>query len=139
MESMTIRINKDFLEEYPDDVWKGFSSKETLTIAVAGIIGAAITVVLFLKFHITASMAVYVAIPTIIPILFLGFFKSQGYLPLKELIQEILFSYDCKNIFFSSNEEDFTDTNLRACFKPLNQTEGEIYGFDVESHSSLQR
>ncbi len=40
---MKIRVNKDFLREYKDDAWKGFSGKEVASLLLAA--GTAIALV----------------------------------------------------------------------------------------------
>jgi len=50
---MAIRNNKDFLKEYKDDAWKGFSTRELLCIIGAAAIG--ITVDALLHFYAGVS------------------------------------------------------------------------------------
>lgn len=103
---MNIEINKDFLTEYKDEFWKGFSAKEVATIAAAG--GVAVGVVLFLnlKFGVRPSEAVYAAIPFTLPILLGGFYKYQGYLSFGKLIEEIRYTRRCKELHFESRDNE---------------------------------
>ena len=103
---MNIEINKDFLTEYKDEFWKGFSAKEVATIVAAG--GVAVGVVLFLnlKFGMRPSEAVYAAIPFTLPILIGGFYKYQGYMSFRKLIEEIRYSKKCRELNFNSRDNE---------------------------------
>ena len=103
---MNIEINKDFLTEYKDEFWKGFSAKEVATIVAAG--GVAVGVVLFLnlKFGMRPSEAVYAAIPFTLPILVGGFYKYQGYLSFRKLIEEIRYSRKCRDLYYRSRDNE---------------------------------
>lgn len=101
---MNIEINKDFLTEYKDEFWKGFSAKEVFTIVSAGAVAAGVVIFLNFKFGVRPSEAVYAAIPFTIPILLAGFYKYQGYMPFKKLLEEISYSRKCRELHFESKD-----------------------------------
>ena len=106
---MNIEINKDFLTEYKDEFWKGFSAKEVFTIVCAGAVAAGVVVLLHIKFGIRPSEAVYAAIPFTIPILLAGFYKYQGYLTFRKLIGEIRYSRRCRELHFESRDNEMLE------------------------------
>ena len=85
---MKININKDFLKEYKNDFWKGFSMTDIVHIAEGFICAGAVVAVLVLGFKIPLTIAIYCAVPVAAPVIFIGFYKYQGYLSVKELVKE---------------------------------------------------
>lgn len=101
---MQIKVNKDFLTEYKDEFWKGFSISEIISIVLALGCVAGITYILYTKFGISPDNAVYLGVPAALPILAVGFYKYQGYMSLPKLIREICFTYRCKELVFGAGE-----------------------------------
>lgn len=101
---MQIKVNKDFLTEYKDEFWKGFSLPEVISIAVGCGCAAGVIFVVYKLFGISPANAVYFGVPAALPALAVGFYKYQGYMPLPELIQEICLTYKCKELVFGAGE-----------------------------------
>ena len=101
---MKIRVNKDFLREYKDDAWKGFSGKEVASLLLA--VGAAIAFVFLLHigFGVSPAVAVYFSVPAASPIILFGFYRYQGYLPPVRLLQEIFYTYGTKELPYAAEE-----------------------------------
>jgi len=102
---MTIQINKDFLTEYKDDVWKGFNTREVLSIISGGAVSISVVALLFFLTKISPATLVYVAIPLAFPMILYGFWKYQGYLTVSEFLTEVIFSYYTKELHFESEED----------------------------------
>ena len=64
---MKIRINKDFLRDYKDDFWKGFSGREILCLAAAAGTAVLLILLLYFKAGVPPSLAVYLSIPAVSP------------------------------------------------------------------------
>ncbi len=107
---MIVDINKDFLTEYKDDLWKGFSGRELGTIIVAGGVAAGIVALISNLSGMKPSDAVYIALPAAFPILLLGFFRYQGYLSPIELLKEIVFTQRTRHLHFESQDNVFIGT-----------------------------
>lgn len=101
---MKININKDFLQEYKNDLWKGFSGTEIVHIAEGFICVGLVVAGLYFGMNIPIATAIYVAVPVAAPVVFVGFYKYQGYLSVKELISEALFVSKTKRILYESEE-----------------------------------
>lgn len=101
---MQIKVNKDFLTEYKDEFWKGFSVQEAISIATASGIVAGMVFVLHRQFGISPANAVYLGVPAAMPVLAVGFYKYQGYMSLPELIRQIYFTYKCRELVFGAGE-----------------------------------
>jgi len=72
---MAIRNNKDFLKEYKDDAWKGFSTRELLCIIGAAAIGITVDALLHFYAGISLAAGVYIALPLAVPLILIGFYK----------------------------------------------------------------
>lgn len=77
---MKIDINKDFEEQYKNELWKGFTARELayagIALFVAGIIAFGIWKITGLAINI----AIYAGIPFMAPIIYLAG-KAQGQYP----------------------------------------------------------
>lgn len=103
---MKININKDFITEYKNDFWKGFSLTEVIYIAEGFAVGAAVIAVMFFAFNIPVATAVYMAVPFAAPVIFRGFYKYQGYMRISELIKEMMYTGGMKELVFETEEHD---------------------------------
>lgn len=101
---MQIKVNKDFLTEYKDEFWKGFSVPEVISIVLALSCVAGVIFVLYKEFGISPANAVYFGVPAALPVLAVGFYKYQGYMPLPKLIREIYFTCQCRELVFGAGE-----------------------------------
>ena len=101
---MAIRNNKDFLKEYKDDAWKGFSTKELLCLAGAAAIGITVDVLLYFYAGVSLAVGVYIALPLTVPLILAGFYKYQGFLPLGKFLSEWKYKLETSRILYCSGE-----------------------------------
>lgn len=102
---MNIQINKDFLTEYRNDFWKGFSPSELVYLGIGGAIALCTTVTLHFCFGISPSNAIYVSVPLASPVVITGFYKYQGYMSVRRWIDEMIYTYRCRTLSYESLEE----------------------------------
>lgn len=100
---MNIQMNKDFLSEYKNDVWKGFDGKELIALSSAVAMTGGIIVGIYLATKMSPATAVYLAIPFAIPVILLGFYSYQKYLPVEKLMREILYTCAIEKLSFATN------------------------------------
>lgn len=95
-----ISVNKDFITEYRDEMWQGFTLSEIITLIVAGSISMSLLFLLYFKLGLNPQVAAYISVPMATPVLVLGFYKYQTYMPLNELFFEFLYTrqLDCLTI-----------------------------------------
>lgn len=101
---MKIRVNKDFLREYKDDAWKGFSGKEVASLLLAAGTAIAFVFLLHSGFGVSSAVTVYFSVPVASPIILLGFYRYQGYLSPVRLLQEIFYTYGTKELPYAAEE-----------------------------------
>ncbi len=116
---MKININKDFLSEYKNDFWKGFSITDIVHILEGFIFGALVVALLYFAFNVPVAMGMYIFGPAAAPIIFFGFYKYQGYMPVKEFIKEYIFTHSSERILYESEEKDI----VRVFY--INKNEGK--------------
>ena len=109
---MKINVNKDFLKEYKNDFWKGFSATDIVHITEGFMCAGAVVAVLVLGFKIPLTIAIYCAVPVAAPGIFIGFYKYQGYLSVKELVKEYMYTSKTKRLAYESEEIE-PDRNFR--------------------------
>ena len=86
---MRVTINKDFLTEYKDDFWKGFSASETLAIVGGMSTGVFISVLLHITIGIPVSALAYLVPFIAAPFIFAEFFQYQECLKPIRLLNEM--------------------------------------------------
>lgn len=121
---MIIELNKDFLKEYKDNAWKGFSTKELISIAGAGAVTVIVDVLLYKVANIDIATGVYIALPVAFPVLLIGFFKFQGFLSVPELLKEALYYTKTKELLYDSHEGIEKDSYIRLSYEPLDDQNG---------------
>lgn len=97
---MQIKMNKDFLHEYKNVIWKGFSLPELAGISIGLACDGLVIYVCAKYFHIPPDTAVYIGMPAMIPPAFVGMYKVQGYMNLLAYAREIYDTYQCKELSF---------------------------------------
>ena len=101
---MAIRNNKDFLKEYKDDAWKGFSTRELLCIIGAAAIGITVDALLHFYAGISLAMGVYIALPLAVPLILIGFYKYQGFLTVGRFLKEWMYELSTSRVDYISGE-----------------------------------
>lgn len=100
---MKIDINKDFEEAFPNEVYSGFTLGQCVA-AVSGMVlsfGAAF--LLWKIFKIPIVECTYLAIPLMVPVCAIGFFKYQGQ-SLIGIIREFLYCRKTEKLAYSAGE-----------------------------------
>lgn len=87
---MKIDLNKDFEEQYKNELWKGFTARELLYGAVALLVAGTIAIIVWKATGLAINICIYAGIPFMAPILYLAMSKHQGHTWLESL----------KNIWF---------------------------------------
>lgn len=118
---LKIRVNKDFLREYKDDAWKGFSGKEVMTLLLAAGTAIALVFLLHMGLGIAPAVAVYLSVPAASPIVLLGFYRYQGYLSPIRLLREIYYTYKAKELPYAAEE-----TRNKVHLFQMQKTEGKV-------------
>lgn len=75
---MIIPINKDFEQDYPDEVLAGFTLPQIVSVALIIMVSGCIVYVLSAIVGIPADIAVYFAIPAVLVLGAFGFYRHQG-------------------------------------------------------------
>ena len=101
---MAIRNNKDFLKEYKDDAWKGFSTRELLCIIGAAAIGITVDALLHFYAGISLAAGVYIALPLAVPLILIGFYKYQGFLTVGRFLKEWMYEISTSRVEYISGE-----------------------------------
>ena len=101
---MEIRNNKDFLKEYKDDAWKGFSTRELLCIIGAAAIGITVDALLHIYAGVSLAAGVYIALPLAIPLILIGFYKYQGFLTVGRFLKEWMYEMSTSRMDYISGE-----------------------------------
>lgn len=98
---MQIKVNKDFLHEYKNEFWKGFTIPELVSIAVGLGCDGVIVYIAWKYFQIAPDNAVYLGMPAMVPALVVGFVKFQDNANLIDYAKAIYDTYKCKELSFS--------------------------------------
>lgn len=101
---MKLKLNKDFLHEYKNDAWKGFSVPEIVSICIALACNLGCTYLLWKYLHIAPDKAVYLGIPVMIPPLAIGFVKIQDNLTVIAYAKAIYDTYQCRELSFAGEQ-----------------------------------
>lgn len=107
---MNIKINKDF-KEYKDELARGFSTTEIASIIAALAVALGVMYCIWRLTGLKPDLCVYIAVPSAIPILAIGFYKSQG-MGIIELIKEIIYANKTKMLFFEAEEGVSDNTRI---------------------------
>lgn len=101
---MNITINKDFLTEYKDDFWKGFTFPECVSIAAGAAVGIGGAAAVHFYTGLAVDTAVYIGVPMAAPIVFLGFYKYQGYMKPIRFLKEVYVTMKQKQLHYETGE-----------------------------------
>lgn len=109
---MQIPINKDFEKDYKDNLWKGFSMPESISILAALLCCLTVLAILYLKFGIPLDVAPYCSIPFAVPPLAAGFWKSKSGLSLKQYLNVREYVKRTKLLLYEPDEYIYGDIML---------------------------
>lgn len=105
---LKIDINKDFLKEYKNDFYKGFSVTDIVHIIAGLSVSAVVMLITVMLFHIDVVFAVYVSVPFAAPLILAGIYKYQEYLSPKEYVQERQYTQNISRVHYETDEPDTT-------------------------------
>lgn len=74
---MLIPINRDFDQEYSNDIWKGFSAKQLCYLLGAAGVSVLVSTVLYFQVKLMIQICIYAGVFSVIPIVALGFWSFQ--------------------------------------------------------------
>lgn len=97
---MRIPVNKDFLHEYKNEFWKGFTIPELASIVVGLTLDGIIVFLCWKYLHISPSTAVYIGMPALALSIFVGFKKMQDNANLLEYVLAMRDTYQCRELSF---------------------------------------
>lgn len=99
---MNIPINKN-LEEYKNEVVKGFTLREIICLFISVAVIAGAVLFLWRQTGLAPDVCIYIGLPFGIPILLLGFLKIQG-LTLDVYIREIIYEKRTRLLTYDADE-----------------------------------
>lgn len=100
---MNIRINKNFEEEYKEEIGRGFSLKEMAAILTAVPLMFTAGYLLYKYAGLELETAVYVAVPAAIPVLACGFYTYQEMSPFR-FLKEFYYSFRTSLLTYEAGE-----------------------------------
>ena len=100
---MQIDIKKDIEEEYKDEFYKGFSTKEMIAIISAFGMAALVIFSLWYFFGLALEVCVFISIPFALPSLACGFYKIQG-LSLLAYVKEMYHTHRTRCLTYDAGE-----------------------------------
>ena len=123
---MNIPVNKDFKNNYKDDLWRGFSAKEVLFVVLGLITWAGVAALVNLLTPLKLNACVLIGFPVAVPVIAFGFLRPQGRLSIVEYIREIIYTNKTRTAVFSSLENP-------------EENEGRLFAMDLPSASRNNR
>ena len=100
---MKIDMNKDFEQEFKGTLWKGLGAREVVTGIIALLISSVVVVFVWRTTGIPINVCVYLGIPIMMPVAFIGFFRYQG-ATMGELLKELKYWYMTRELSFEAEE-----------------------------------
>lgn len=100
---MNIKLNKDFETEYPDDVWRGFTIRQVISIFLAGAFAIGTGALIWYLTRINPTYCVYLGMPVMAIILYIGFKQNQD-MYLEEYIRELSYERKIRHLSFDAGE-----------------------------------
>ena len=100
---MKIDINKDFEEAFPNEVFSGFTLGQCMAAAAGMMLSFGAAFLLWRLLGIPIVECTYIAIPLMVPVCAIGFFKYQGQ-SLAGIIREFFYSRHTEKLAYSAGE-----------------------------------
>ena len=100
---MKIDINKDFEEAFPNEVYSGFTLGQCMAAASGMVLAFGAAFLLWRFAGIPIVECTYLAIPLMVPVCAVGFFKYQGQ-SLTGIIREMMYSRRTEKLAYSAGE-----------------------------------
>lgn len=100
---MNIKINKDFDREYKDEMYRGLTSKEVISIVAAAVVAGTVVFLLYRYAGVPLATGVYPGVFCAIPCLAAGFMSFQGLSPVRYL-KEMFYARRTKLLTYDADE-----------------------------------
>ncbi len=108
---MKIDLNKDFEEQYKNELWKGFTARELGYGAAALLVAAVIALTVWKTTGLAINLSIYTGIPFMVPIIYLAMVKHQGQTWI-ESIKNVWFYLKTKELPYEMEERDFSSYRI---------------------------
>ena len=108
---MKIDLNKDFEEQYKNELWKGFTARELGYGAAALVVAAVIALTVWKTTGLAINLSIYTGIPFMVPIIYLAMVKHQGQTWI-ESIKNVWFYLKTKELPYEMEERDFSSYRI---------------------------
>ena len=108
---MKIDINKDFEEQYKNELWKGFTARELAYAGIALFVAGIIAFGIWKITGIAINIAIYAGIPFMAPIIYLAMVKHQGH-TWTEYLKNIWFYLQTKELPCEMEERNHSSYRL---------------------------
>ena len=95
---MKFNINKDFLTEYGDDIYKGLSGRELISLITGGLMAGGAGYLAWKEFGVSPDTAVYIGMPFAAPFVIIPNLRFQGYMSVRMLLQEMAYQKHCEEL-----------------------------------------
>ncbi|NBH99473.1 PrgI family protein [Hominisplanchenecus murintestinalis] len=100
---MHIKINRDFDTDYKDELFRGMSVKETVSLAAGAAVAGVTTFLLDKYAGLPPEVGIYAGVFCAVPILGAGFVSIQGLTPIGYL-KEIIYFYRSRTLAYAADE-----------------------------------
>lgn len=119
---MKIDLNKDFEEQYKNELWKGFTARELAYGGVALLVAGTIALLVWKATGLAINICIYAGIPFMAPILYLAMVKHQGH-TWTESLKDIWFYMQTKELPCEMEERNLSSHRVFSMdVKPMKET-----------------
>lgn len=100
---MHIKINKDFQTEYKEELFRGLSAKEAVSLAAGAGVAGLLTFLLYDRAGVPVEAGIYAGVFCAIPVLMAGFLTIQGLSPAR-YFKEAVYAYRTRLLVYGAGE-----------------------------------
>lgn len=108
---MKIDLNKDFEEQYKNELWKGFTARELIYGMGALLVAGVVAFTVWKGTGLAINICIYAGIPFMAPIIYLAMVKHQGHTWL-EALKNVLFYLQTRELPCEMGEKDFSSNRI---------------------------
>ena len=117
---MKIDINKDFEEQYKNELWKGFTARELAYAGIALFVAGMIAFGIWKITGLAINIAIYAGIPFMAPIIYLAMVKHQGH-TWTEHLKNIWFYLQTKELPCEMGERNLSSHRVFSMNKKISK------------------
>ena len=111
---MKIDLNKDFEEQYKNELWKGFTARELGYGVVALLVAGGIAFSVWKATGLAINLSIYAGIPSMVPIIYLAMVKHQGHTWIESL-KNMWFYMQTKELPCEMEERNVSQHRIFLC------------------------